>query len=69
MKPDEDYMDHRKLKSMMLDTQKVGYRNTSAVQHRKTSRYHACVEYQLLLHGKNQAKCLVHEPWGWSWQL
>ena len=47
---------------MMLDTQNVGYRHPSAVQHSKITRYCACVEYQLLLHSKNQAKCLAHEP-------
>lgn len=63
MKLDEDHTHHQKL-SMMLDTQKVGYRHASVVQHSKISRYCASVVYQFLLHSKNQAQCLVHEPQG-----
>lgn len=62
--PDEDYSNYRKLKSMMMDTQKVGYRHLSVVQHSKFFRYCACAEYKLLLHSAKQAKCSVHESHG-----
>lgn len=64
MTPDEDYSNYRKLKSMMMDTQKVGYRHLGVVQHSKIFRYCTCAEHKLLLHSAKQAKCLVHESQG-----